>query len=115
VSLWAVTLFSDSADTAKGYRQNSQPPIAARNPTGTTATMMSGTTQVFVNSADTLLLADFNNNRVLKFAADSWLANGTAALVFSAKLEPDKNTIEIVMVDSFGKVSPVKRGKVKRI
>lgn len=41
-------------------------------------------------------------------------AVGTTAWKLSAKLKPGKNTIEIVMVDTFGNVSPAKRVKVKR-
>jgi len=42
-------------------------------------------------------------------------ASGTTAWSFKAKLKPGKNTIEIVMVDAVGNVSPAKRVKVKRI
>lgn len=41
-------------------------------------------------------------------------AVGTTAWKLSAKLEPGKNTIEIVTIDSFGSVSAAKRVKVTR-
>jgi sugar lactone lactonase YvrE len=41
-------------------------------------------------------------------------AKGTTAWSFKAKLKPGKNTIEIVVVDAFGNVSPAKRVKVTR-
>ena len=41
-------------------------------------------------------------------------AVGTTAWTFKAKLKPGKNTIEIVVVDAFGNVSPAKRVKVTR-
>jgi sugar lactone lactonase YvrE len=46
---------------------------------GTSAIKMTGPTEVFVDAADNLWVADFKNNRVLKFAAISGLANGAAA------------------------------------
>jgi hypothetical protein len=41
-------------------------------------------------------------------------AVGTTAWSFKAKLNPGKNTIEIVMVDSLGNTSQTKKVKVKR-
>jgi sugar lactone lactonase YvrE len=55
-----------------------QPNFATVTP-GTSAIKMTGPTEVFVDAADNLWVADFKNNRVLKFAAVSGLANGAAA------------------------------------
>lgn len=46
---------------------------------GTSQTKMSGPIAVHVDAADNLWVADFNNNRVLKFANVSSLVNGAAA------------------------------------
>jgi len=71
----AATLpgFGATADLVLG-----QPNFTTVTP-GTTATKMTGPSQVFVDAADNLWVADFHNNRVLKFAAVSGLANGAAA------------------------------------
>jgi sugar lactone lactonase YvrE len=41
-------------------------------------------------------------------------ATGTTAWRFTARLKPGQNTIEIVMLDTFGNTSPAKRLRVKR-
>jgi len=54
-------------------------PDFATNTSGTSSSVMNRPIGVFVDAADNLWVADFNNHRVLKFAAVSNLGDGAAA------------------------------------
>lgn len=55
-----------------------QPDFATGTP-GTTAAKMGGPSGVFVDAADNLWVAEYSNNRVVKFANASSLSNGASA------------------------------------
>jgi len=88
--LWVVSagssrvLMYEGADSlangAPADRVFGQPDFTTGTP-ATSSVKMSNPSAVFVDGADNLWVADFSNNRVLKFANVSTLGNGAAATV----------------------------------